>query len=182
MKPTRTGSVTTAVINYLNLIGFFAWENKTVGIYDQKKGIFRKPERKIKGAPDICAIDWFGTFVGIEIKTGKDRLSADQTIFAAEVIGRDGIYIIAESTQDVIDSLIYYGYPLTSAGYAKSKFRYVDWHQAAAVNGNYHIPNANKVKQLQKIEAARISTMIATEDLKTKLAKIFFKYAERIWW
>lgn len=180
MKATKTGSLTSAAINFLTLIGFYAWENKTVGIWDPKKNIYRIPARKIKGAPDIMAIDWHGRLVCVEIKTGKDRLSADQTIFAAEIIGRDGIYLIVSDIQDLIDGLIFYGYDLSENGYVKSKNKFDTWTQRNAINGRLCIPNSNKIKNLSIEEAAKISIAVAGEGLKTSLAKVFHKYAERI--
>lgn len=181
MKASRTGSLTSAVINYLTLIGFHAWENKTVGIWDPIKQIYRKPARKIKGAPDVLAVDWHGRGIYVEIKYGQDRLSADQTIFAAEVIGRSGVYLIVSNIQDLIDGLVFYGYDLNENGYVKSKTRFTDWTVRNAVEGRLFIPNSNKIRNLSIDEAARISIAVAGEGLKTSLARVFHTYAERIW-
>lgn len=181
MRATRTGSLTSAAIIFLTMIGFHAWENKTVGIWDPKKNIYRTPARKIKGAPDIMAVDWHGRIVCVEIKTGKDRLSADQTIFAAEIIGRNGVYLIISDIQDLIDGLIFYGYDLNDNGYVKTKNKIDSWTQRNAINGRLWMPNANKIKELKIEEAARISIAVAGEGLKTALAKVLHKYAERIY-
>lgn len=181
MRATRTGSLTTAAINFLTLIGFHAWENKTVGIWDPTKEVFRKPKRSIKGASDIMAVDWHGRVVCVEIKSGEDRLSADQTIFAAEIIGRGGIYLIVSQIQDLIDGLIFFGYDLNDNGYVKSKNKFDTWKQRNAINGRLCIPNSNKIRNLSIEEKARISIAIATEGLKTDLAKVFHRYAERIY-
>lgn len=180
MRTTRTGSITTAVINFLNLIGFFAWENKTVGIWDAQKNIYRKPARHIKGASDIIATDWFGRIICVEIKTGADRLSADQTIYATEIVGRGGVYLIVQNIQDLIDGLRFYGYDLNDSGYVKSKTINKDWLLENAFSGKYCIPNSNKLKKLNAEETAKISTAIRSEGLKTILARIFNNYAERI--
>lgn len=181
MKASRTGSLTSAAILFLKLIGFHAWENKTVGIWDEKIKKYRKPKRSIKGASDIMAVDWHGRVVCVEIKSGEDRLSADQTIFAAEIIGRGGIYLIVSQIQDLIDGLIFFGYDLNDNGYVKSKNKFDTWTQRNAINGRLCIPNSNKIRNLSIEEKARISIAIATEGLKTDLAKVFHKYAERIY-
>jgi len=181
MKASRTGSLTTAVLNYLGLIGFHAWDNKTVGIWDAKKNVYRNPARKIKGASDVMAVDWHGKIVCVEIKTGKDRLSADQTIFAAEIIGRNGVYLIVQDIQDLIDGLIFYGYDLNENGYVKTKNKIDSWTLRNAINGRLFIPNANLVKTLSIEQKANISIAIANLGLKTTLAKIFYKFSERIY-
>jgi hypothetical protein len=182
MKSKRqsiTGSTTDAIINYLTSIGFLVWRNNTTGVWDERQQIFRKNKKQMKGIPDIQGIDWIGRSVNVEVKTGKDRLSADQTKFAAECIARNGLYCIAKNIQDVIDTLRYYRYNINENGMVcslelKVKITNVIMDQAE------NIPNANLLKSLDQMEKATL-TMISTGKMFKQNAKLYLgKYAERI--
>jgi hypothetical protein len=58
----------------------------------------------MKGVPDIiCIIN--GQFVGIEIKAGKDRISADQMLFKKRCERNGGRYYVVRNPEDV-DSIL----------------------------------------------------------------------------
>lgn len=177
---TKTGATTQAIIRYLRMIGFWAWENQTVGIWDPGKKIYRKKNSLVKGAPDILAVDWDDRSIMVEIKTGRDRLSADQTIFMCEVLIRNGIYIIAANTQDVIDGLIYYGYKIRKdTGYLIG-MEIEDFEINHAYQREHSLPNLNKVPSLKIIDAARIGALYTPFD-KTEILKHHFKtFYERL--
>jgi hypothetical protein len=58
----------------------------------------------LKGSSDILACVK-KIFVGIEVKVGRDRTSADQKKFGAALERAGGIYIVARSVEDVIERL-----------------------------------------------------------------------------
>jgi ketopantoate reductase len=107
-KHTKSGSaneLTKAILRYLNLNSFFCWRNNTVGIWDEKKGIFRK-NAGLNGIADIIGIEKkTGRFLAIEVKFGKDEMSYEQLAFMSEIERAGGIAIVARSIDDVIDGI-----------------------------------------------------------------------------
>lgn len=99
--------LTKAVMKKLNKAGIFAWTQNNTPIFDPKLnhgyGAYRS-HGSLKGVPDIICI-LAGQFVGIEIKAGKDRLSADQLLFKKRCERSGGKYIVARSVDDV-DNLL----------------------------------------------------------------------------
>jgi len=78
------------ILHFLNLQpDFFAWRNQSVGIYDEKKRIFRKRGKfEINGISDILGIHSSGRFIAIEVKsTGKTEhaLSKEQKAFILKI-------------------------------------------------------------------------------------------------
>lgn len=176
----NTGQLTKAILGFFTLIGFQAWENKTVGVYDEKRKTFRSNHNNVKGAPDIIAIDWHGSIVGVEVKIGTDRLSADQTMFAAEMITRNGVYIIASDIDSVIESLKFYGYDLNNNGYVRSTDRILNWSYFNSSAGRGLIPNSNKIKNLNQEQRAKLSNYAQGSNQKQKIKNVFGGYAGRI--
>jgi hypothetical protein len=179
-KASATGASTDGVINYLNSIGFYAWRNNTQGIWNKERQKFIMNKRILKGVPDVLGLDWYGKHVAVEIKRKDDRLSVDQTLFAAEFIARFGMYIISGHIDDVIRSLLYYGYDVAESGHVRS------WKNRSLedriIDGAdlHHIPNANKIKKLKTIEKAKLSTMATGSIGVQNLKLILGQYAERI--
>lgn len=54
----------------------------------------------LKGVPDIICII-AGQFVGIEIKAGADRLSADQILFKKRCERSGGKYLVIKKIEDI---------------------------------------------------------------------------------
>lgn len=59
----------------------------------------------LKGSGDILGIIEGGTFLSIEVKSGKARQTAQQKIFQKVVSNLGGLYIVARSTIDVKKAL-----------------------------------------------------------------------------
>lgn len=180
-KQSRTGSVTDAIINYLTMIGWLVWRNNTGGIWDAKQQLYRKNKKQLVGIPDIQGIDWIGRSVSIEVKTGTDRLSVDQTLFAAEALGRSSFYCIAKDIDDVIATLKYYGYDINDAGYVRSTTHktLVDsiWDREDEVG---FIPNANLLRRLTIMDKAKLS-IYATGKIQRELIRCYLgKYTDRV--
>ena len=99
-----SSDLTKSIINFLNYSGHLVWRNNTTGIYDLKTKRFRK-HHGIKGVPDIIGIHRdTGKFIGIEVKVGKDRLSADQKTFIESSTSKGAIVIVAKCLDDVINN------------------------------------------------------------------------------
>ena len=75
-------------------------------MYDRKKGVYRKGVQR-RGVPDIIGII-NGRFIGIEVKIGKDRQSADQKEIEREINDAGGVYFIAKSYDDYLNKIAEY--------------------------------------------------------------------------
>lgn len=77
------------------------WRNNSVGVFDPRKRIFRKPSLKysIKGVSDILGI-WKGRPLAIEVKSKTGRPSPDQIEFINKFKDKGGIAFIARSIED----------------------------------------------------------------------------------
>lgn len=72
-------------------------------IYDTKRQVYRKGVQR-KGIPDIIGII-DGRFIGIEVKIGRDRQSADQKEVEREINEAGGVYFIAKSYDDYLKKI-----------------------------------------------------------------------------
>jgi len=92
------------ILDYLTLKGFYAWKNPTIGLFDTKRGKFRKPNNKylISGVSDIIAIKQ-GKVYFIEVKTDKGRQTPNQKLFESNIDVNGGVYILARSIEDLKD-------------------------------------------------------------------------------
>jgi hypothetical protein len=97
-------ALTNAVLfDLVNVRHGACYRINNVGVYDSKRGVYRKGGTR-KGIPDIVGvID--GRFFGIEIKFGRDRQSADQRIIELEITAAGGVYFIATSYSDYISKM-----------------------------------------------------------------------------
>ena len=97
-------SLTNAVLfDLTNVRGCACYRINNVGVYDSKRGVYRKGGTR-KGIPDIVGvID--GRFYGIEIKHGRDRQSADQRVIELEIKSAGGVYFIATSFSDYVQKM-----------------------------------------------------------------------------
>lgn len=102
-KTNHTNDLTNAIILFLSHNGFKVWRNNTVGVFDPQKQVFRKNKNTLKGVPDIIGfrkID--GKFIGVEIKTGSDKLSIEQNEFLTDLKKSGGIAIVAKTIDDFL--------------------------------------------------------------------------------
>lgn len=86
---TPTNEVTKAIIDSITHHGGVAWRNNTgafAGQYTDKRGTTRKRFVRFgrKGSGDVLAL-YHGTFLSIEIKTGRDTLRPDQETWRTTV-------------------------------------------------------------------------------------------------
>lgn len=102
--------IETSILVFLNKIhGCFAWKNQSVGIYDNKKQIFRKSKNPfcINGVSDILGI-FNGKLLAIEVKKPGGILSKEQDIFIQKINKIGGISGVCYSVDDakkLIDSI-----------------------------------------------------------------------------
>jgi hypothetical protein len=98
----KEGSIEAVILRFLNILpDTFAWKNDSVGIYDSKRGVYRKKKKEhhINGVSDIIGIHR-GRFMAIEVKTKTGTASDDQKLFIARILKEGGIAGIARSVAD----------------------------------------------------------------------------------
>lgn len=79
------------------MTGFFVWRQNNVGVYDASKGVYRSGNT-MRGVSDILGLHKAtGKFVAVEVKVGKDSLSAYQTLFAQNIRNGGGIALVAHN-------------------------------------------------------------------------------------
>lgn len=96
------GQLLKACLDVLAAKGVFAWKHQTGALPVGKRFIrFGK-----LGSPDIIGIMPGGTFLGVEVKVGRDRQSVDQSCFEAHVVRAGGYYFLVRDTVDrLVDQL-----------------------------------------------------------------------------
>lgn len=104
-KPEQ--QIKNSILAWLKIKGIFAWPNDSVGVYDPVKKIYRMRHSKFKlnGVSDILGI-YSTTFLAIECKAPKGRLSKEQREFLEMVRDLGGIAIVARSIEDVEQGLL----------------------------------------------------------------------------
>jgi VRR-NUC domain len=117
-----TNSLTQSIVHYLNLNGFECWRQNTIGLYDPKKGVFRKnPQQKV-GIPDIIGYRKAdGRFIGVEIKNGSDTLSLPQQIFLRELRQAGGIAMVVGSVDEFLQAMQYELIPENILGFLRKQ-------------------------------------------------------------
>jgi len=102
-KKVKETSIESVILKYLNILpNTFAWKNESVGIYDEKRGTYRKKRREhsINGVSDILGIR-NGRLLAIEVKTNTGKVSNDQQLFIDRILREGGIAGVARSVADV---------------------------------------------------------------------------------
>ena len=92
--------LTRQVLAWARFRGYFATRINNMGVYDQKRGCYRKSHTR-PGFPDIVIIGPFGRFYGVEVKSGRDTQSDAQMQCEAEIRASGGVYIICRQLADV---------------------------------------------------------------------------------
>ena len=101
-KELTEKQIENAILDYLTFLPGMYFKNNSVGIYDPVKKVHRKPSKYHRnGVSDILGCDGNGSFVAIEVKTKKGRLSENQKQFIKEVNENGGIAFVARSVDDV---------------------------------------------------------------------------------
>jgi hypothetical protein len=103
-KDTTANDLTKTIIwDMYHIREAAAYRINNGAVYDKKQGVYRAGVQK-KGVPDIIGII-NGRFIGIEVKIGKDRQSADQKLIEKEINAAGGVYFIAKSYDDYLSKI-----------------------------------------------------------------------------
>lgn len=97
----REAEIQSEILSYLFTIGVFCWRQNNLAA----------PGRRFtgkKGCPDILGLTPNGTFLGIEVKSEKGKLSPEQKNFQHAIIENNGLYIIATGIKDLLPYLKYF--------------------------------------------------------------------------
>ena len=106
MKKLTEQQIQNAILDYLNLCPGVYWRNNSTGVYDPVKKCFRRTSKFHRnGIADILGIRSDGTFVAIEVKTEKGRLTDNQKSFLKDIEDNNGVAFVARSIEDVRDRL-----------------------------------------------------------------------------
>lgn len=106
MSTKSESKIQTEILNYLLKKGIFCWRQNNQSVYDAKLNAYRA-HTGLKGVPDIIAItpptakQCGGIFVGIEVKTTKGKLSADQVRFRDRCYRHNAEYHVVKGLNDV---------------------------------------------------------------------------------
>ena len=100
---SETNELTQKILNFLLKEKAYAWRASSTGIFDRKLGIYRPAAKK--GVSDIVGCHR-GRFIGIEIKTGKDRLSPEQEGFQRSIQQAGGIALVVRNFDDFFDQFL----------------------------------------------------------------------------
>lgn len=81
--------------------------NHSTGIYDPKRGVFRKRSGvgAINGVSDILGV-YKGRLFAIEVKSEKGRPTLEQVVFIQDVRRHGGIAFVAKNLSDVDRELL----------------------------------------------------------------------------
>ncbi len=92
MPPSST--LTNQIIDHIYQNGGYAWRASSTGVFDTKLQTFRTAPKK--GVSDILGLI-HGTFLAVEVKIGKDRLSEEQEGFLKNIKHYGGHSFVAKS-------------------------------------------------------------------------------------
>lgn len=101
-KPVSELFIRNQICSYLFYRKIFVFIHDSVGIFDEKKKVYRKntsPYRR-RGVADLLGI-YRGRFLAIEVKSAKGNLSEHQVEFLDQVRAAGGIGFVARSIEDV---------------------------------------------------------------------------------
>jgi len=103
---TPEGRIKRSILEYLKSKDIFAWNNQTVGIRGRSNhGIF-----SANGSSDILGIMGGGSFLAIEVKTKKGKVSEKQQAFLDKINhagGRAGVATCIDDVEEILMSARY---------------------------------------------------------------------------
>jgi hypothetical protein len=89
-KLSPTNELTKAVIQLLQLRGFFVWRQNNGGVWDPTRQVFRA-NSSTPGISDVLGYHLAtGRIAAVEVKAGKDKLRPDQISFLAGIRAAGG--------------------------------------------------------------------------------------------
>ena len=93
----------SVVFDLTTVRGGTAYRINNGAVYDAKRKAYRKGSVR-KGVPDIIGVV-NGYFIGVEIKFGRDKQSADQRTVQLEIEAAGGYYFIAKTYEDYLNKI-----------------------------------------------------------------------------
>ncbi len=99
-------AIETQILTWLKYKRIFAWKNQSVGVYDVKRGIFRKSRTsfQLNGVSDIIGL-YKNRALFIEVKSAIGKLSPAQKEFLDRARLEGAICIVARRIEDVEKAL-----------------------------------------------------------------------------
>lgn len=95
------------ILTFLREIGIFAWQNKSIGVFDRKRNQFLMPKTTfaIRGTSDILGILPDGRFLAIEVKNKQGKLSQAQLEFIRVIQANHGVAFVSRSVTQTFEQL-----------------------------------------------------------------------------
>jgi len=102
-RDDTSNGLTKCITSWLKIHGHFAGRVNTTGTYNAKLGKYVHSGSR-KGMADITAVV-NGKHVSIEIKTGRDKMRAEQWKVKQEIEQAGGAYIVTNSFDDFLTQI-----------------------------------------------------------------------------
>ena len=101
-EPTEK-EIENSILAYLQTQKGFFWKNQSVGVWDNVKKTYRKPNNRfhINGVADVLGCLPGGKFIALEVKTKKGRATQNQKDFLQRISMLGGKAAIVKSIDDV---------------------------------------------------------------------------------
>lgn len=105
--PIKEKVIENSILSFLKRNNIYCWKNESVGIFDQKKGVYRRKNsiHRMNGVADILGILRGGKFLAIEVKSLRGRITEEQTAFLSSINAEGGIAFVARSIDEVAKQL-----------------------------------------------------------------------------
>ena len=105
----REKDIENAILEYLACVpGFEAWKVDTLGVYDARKGTFRRRRSgaRYKGVSDIIgAYKNKAWFIEVKPPERRKRLTPEQAYFLETMRGAGQVAIVATSVEEVAEAV-----------------------------------------------------------------------------
>lgn len=116
------------ILSFLEEIGLFCWKNQTTGIFDAKKGIYRRSNNKfhLTGVSDILGLMPDGRFLAIEVKSKNGRISINQMAFITLINSHGGVAFVSRGVGQTFDQLMPFFPQIEQFRHIASKWRQLE--------------------------------------------------------
>ena len=101
-EPTEK-EIENSILAYLQTQKGFFWKNQSVGVWDNVRKTYRKPNNRfhIIGTADVLGCLPGGKFIALEVKTKRGRATQNQKDFLQRISVLGGKAAIVKSIDDV---------------------------------------------------------------------------------
>ena len=102
-KEPSEKEIENSILDYLKTQKGYFWKNQSVGVWDNVKKTYRKPNNRhhVRGTSDILGCLPCGRFCAIEVKSKRGRTTEAQDKFLQVVSDLGGKAFVARSIEDV---------------------------------------------------------------------------------